>query len=349
MLLPNPKITKSNSKPLIEAYLVGFGRVKGMSVLVTGGAGYIGSHVVRLLEQKGEKVVVVDDLSEGFQARLPHATLVKLDLAAPDATQKLASVMTEHKVESVIHLAARKKVGESVERPDWYFEQNVGGMKDLLSAMQTAGVMKLVFSSSAATYGIPDVDQVDEDFDCKPINPYGQTKLEGERLAAEASKDWGLRQLSLRYFNVAGTGWPDLVDTQVANLVPIIFKSIQDGSSPQVFGTDWPTPDGSCVRDYVHVLDLAEAHIAALEYLDKPEREYQVFNVGTGQGSSVLDVIHEVAAVTGLKIEPDLKPRRAGDPAYLCADVSRIEKVLGWKAKHNLTDIISSVWKAQQN
>jgi UDP-glucose 4-epimerase len=256
--------------------------------------------------------------------------------------------MTENKVEAVIHLAARKKVGESVERPDWYFEQNVGGMKDLLSAMKTAGVMKLVFSSSAATYGIPDVDQVDEDFDCKPINPYGQTKLEGERLAAEATKNWGLRQLSLRYFNVAGTGWSDLVDTQVANLVPIIFKSIQAGTAPQVFGTDWPTPDGSCVRDYVHVLDLAEAHLAALEYLDEPDREYQVFNVGTGQGSSVLDVIHEVAAVTGLKIQPDLQPRRAGDPAYLCADVSRIERVLGWKAKHNLTDIITSVWKAQQ-
>jgi UDP-glucose 4-epimerase len=319
-----------------------------MSVLVTGGAGYIGSHVVRLLEQKGEKVVVVDDLSEGFQARLPRATLVKLDLAAPEARVQLASIMSEHNVDSVIHLAARKKVGESVERPDWYFEQNVGGMKDLLAAMKTSGVMKLVFSSSAATYGIPDVDQVDEDFDCKPINPYGQTKLEGEHLAAEASKDWGLRQLSLRYFNVAGTGWPDLVDTQVANLVPIIFKSLQEGRSPQVFGTDWPTPDGSCVRDYVHVLDLAEAHLAALEYLDEPKREYQVFNVGTGRGSSVLEVIHEVEAVTGQRIDPELKPRRAGDPAYLCADVSRIERVLGWKAKHNLNDIISSVWKAQQ-
>jgi UDP-glucose 4-epimerase len=349
MLLPNSKITKSNSKPLIEAYLVGFGRVKGMSVLVTGGAGYIGSHVVRLLEQKGEKVLVVDDLSEGFQTRLPHATLVKLDLADSNASEQLALIMAEHKVDAVIHLAARKKVGESVERPDWYFEQNVGGMKDLLTAMKTAGVMKLVFSSSAATYGIPNVDQVDEEFDCKPINPYGQTKLEGERLAAEAEANWGLRQLSLRYFNVAGTGWPDLVDTQVANLVPIIFKSIQDGTSPQVFGTDWPTPDGSCVRDYVHVLDLAEAHLAALDYLEEPHRDYQVFNVGTGQGSSVLDVIREVAAVTGVKIQPDLQPRRAGDPAYLCADVSRIERVLGWKAKHNLTDIISSVWKAQQN
>jgi len=318
-----------------------------MTVLLTGGAGYIGSHVGRLLQQRGEKVVVVDDLSEGIRARIGEAELVQLDLSEENATSSLAEVFRTHAVTSVIHLAARKKVGESVERPDWYELQNVGGMKNLLSAMESAGVKRLVFSSSAATYGMPDVDQVDEDFECKPINPYGQTKLDGEHLAQAAERNWGLRQVSLRYFNVAGTGWPELMDTQAANLVPIVFQSLAQGLPPRVFGNDFPTTDGTCVRDYVHVLDLAEAHLSALDYLDLEDRPYDVFNVGTGLGSSVLDVINEVASVTGEPIEPVIEPRRAGDPAALKADVSRIKKVLGWSAKHDLHDIISSVWKAQ--
>lgn len=317
-----------------------------MTVLVTGGAGYIGSHVVRLLKNRGETVVVADDLSEGIVARIGDTPLVQLDLAHDSAVDKLVDAFQKFQVTAVVHLAARKKVGESVERPDWYHAQNVGGLQNLLAAMKQAAVTKLVFSSSAATYGIPDVDQVNEDFDCQPINPYGQTKLDGEHLAQAAAKEWGLREVSLRYFNVAGTGWDDLVDTQIANLVPIIFKSLAEGKQPKVFGNDWPTADGTCVRDYVHVLDLAEAHLSALDYLDQTDREFDVFNVGTGEGSSVLDVINTVASVTGQQIVPDIEPRRAGDPAFLCADVSRIEAVLHWKAKHNLHDIISSVWKA---
>ena len=317
-----------------------------MAILVTGGAGYIGSHVVRLLQQRGEKVVVADDLSEGIVDRIGDTPLVKLDIAQSTAIRELQELIREHDVTAVIHLAARKKVGESVEKPDWYFEQNVGGIKNLLEAMRTTGVSKLVFSSSAATYGIPDVKQVPEEFDCKPINPYGQTKLDGEVLSREAFQSWGLRQVSLRYFNVAGTGWPELVDTQVANLVPIIFKQLAEGASPVVFGNDWPTPDGTCVRDYVHVLDLAEAHLRALDYLDSSEREFDVFNVGTGVGSSVLDVINEVAAVTRKAITPIISERRPGDPAYLCADVSRIEKALGWRAQRGLPEIIKSAWDA---
>ena len=317
-----------------------------MTVLVTGGAGYIGSHVVRLLQNRGDAVVVVDDLSEAIVARIGETPLVQLDLASAGATSKLVETFHQFQVSAVVHLAARKKVGESVERPDWYHSQNVGGLENLLAAMEAAKVNKIVFSSSAATYGIPDVDQVDEDFDCRPINPYGQTKLDGEHLVQAASKNWGLREVSLRYFNVAGTGWDDLVDTQIANLVPIIFKSLADGKQPKIFGNDWPTKDGTCVRDYVHVLDLAEAHLSALDYLEKPDREFDVFNVGTGEGSSVLDVINTVASVTGQEIVSDIEPRRAGDPAFLCADVSRIEKVLNWRAKHNLHDIIASVWKA---
>ena len=320
-----------------------------MTVLLTGGAGYIGSHVARLLQQRGEKVVVVDDMSEGIQSRIVDAVLVQVDLSNPQAVTLLRETFRQHDVDSVIHLAARKKVGESVERPDWYEEQNVGGMKNLLEAMKRSGVNKLVFSSSAATYGMPDVDQVDEDFECKPINPYGQTKLDGERLAQSAAKEWGLREVSLRYFNVAGTGWPELMDTQAANLVPIVFQSLAKGLAPRVFGNDFPTPDGTCVRDYVHVLDLASAHLAALDYLNRDDHAFDVFNVGTGTGSSVLDVIQEVALVTGKTIEPIIEARRPGDPAALKANVSRIEKVLGWKAKHNLNDIISSVWKAQSH
>jgi len=326
---------------------MGFGSLKAMTILLTGGAGYIGSHVVRLLQQRGEEVVVLDDLSEGIVARIGNARLVQLDLAGSDSVEKLVRVFQEEKVHAVIHLAARKKVGESVERPDWYEEQNVGGIKNLLRAMKEAGVDRLVFSSSAATYGVPDVAQVDEDFDCKPINPYGQTKLDGERLAREASSQWGLREVSLRYFNVAGTGWPELMDTQTANLVPIVFQSLAQGVAPRVFGNDFPTPDGTCVRDYVHVLDLAEAHLAAIDYLERDERPFDVFNVGTGVGSSVFDVIREVSSVSETEIVPQIEPRRPGDPAYLAANVSRIREVLGWSAKHDLHDIIKSAWEAQ--
>jgi UDP-glucose 4-epimerase len=318
-----------------------------MTILLTGGTGYIGSHVVRLLQQRGDEVVVVDDLSEGIEARIGNTKLVRLDLAANDSVEKLNRVFAEQKVHAVIHLAARKKVGESVERPDWYEKQNVGGMKNLIQAMRESAVDRLVFSSSAATYGVPDVAQVDEDFDCKPINPYGQTKLDGERLSQSAAKDWGLRQVSLRYFNVAGTGWQELMDTQAANLVPIVFQSLAQGVSPRVFGNDFPTPDGTCVRDYVHVLDLAQAHLAAIDYLERDERPFDVFNVGTGVGSSVLEVIQEVASVSQTEIVPIIEPRRPGDPAALAANVSRIQNVLGWRAKHNLHDIIKSVWEAQ--
>jgi len=318
-----------------------------MTVLLTGGAGYIGSHVARLLQQRGEQVVIVDDMSEGIQSRIGNAILVQVDLADESSVELLADTFKTYDVTAVVHLAARKKVGESVERPEWYEEQNVGGLKNLLAAMKLAHVDRLVFSSSAATYGVPDVDQVDENFDCKPINPYGQTKLDGEKLVQAASKDWGLREVSLRYFNVAGTGWPELMDIQAANLVPIVFQSLAKGESPRVFGNDFPTPDGTCVRDYVHVLDLASAHLAAIDYLENEQRDFDVFNVGTGVGSSVLEVINEVAKVSGQPIVPIIEPRRPGDPAALKADVRRIKEVLGWSAKHDLHDIIESVWKAQ--
>lgn len=317
-----------------------------MKVLVTGGAGYIGSHVVRSLAERGDSVVIVDDLSEGLLPRVAPHQLLSLDIASEGAIEALVDFMKSEKVEAVIHLAARKKVGESVEKPEWYYSQNIGGQANLLMAMREANVRKLVFSSSAATYGMPDVDQVTEDTECRPINPYGETKLIGEQLVSRSAVAWGLRGVNLRYFNVAGAGWPDLADTAVANLIPIVFSAIRSGKTPKVFGDDYQTPDGSCVRDYVHVQDLALAHLAALDYLESESREYNTFNVGTGLGSSVFKVLEEIRKVSGVDFKLEVVPRRAGDPPYLCADVNRIKRTLGWQAKYGLHEIVESAWTA---
>jgi UDP-glucose 4-epimerase len=320
-----------------------------MKILVTGGAGYIGSHVIRQLVAEGHEPVALDDLTNGIKDRLGETPLVQLDLASPNATAELVKAFKEHSIEGVIHLAARKAVGESVERPEFYYQQNINSVANLLLAMRESKVMNMVFSSSAATYGSPDVDLVNEAYLARPINPYGETKLVGEWMMADAARAWGLKTVSLRYFNVAGAGFDDLADTSVANLIPIAFNAIKNNQPIQVFGTDWPTPDGSCVRDYIHVLDLADAHIAALDYLDQDVREHSVFNVGTGKGSSVLAVIDTIHKVIGRDFEVDLVDRRPGDPAFLSADVSRIEKTLGWKAKQSLEDIVSSHYKASLN
>ena len=246
----------------------------------------------------------------------------------------------------MVHLAALKQVGESVEKPEEYFLKNLGGQANLLTAMKNTGVKKFVFSSSAASYGVPDVDLVSEEQTPQPINPYGQTKLIGEWMAANAETAWGLRHVNLRYFNAAGAGWDDLADTQVLNLIPIVFEAIKNKSKPKVYGSDYNTPDGSCIRDYVHVLDLAQAHIKALDYLEQDKREFNTFNVGTGFGSSVIEVLEQIRETTAIDFEHEVVARRAGDPARLIADASRIEKIMGWKAKNSLVEIIDSAWKA---
>ena len=321
-----------------------------MTVLVTGGAGYIGAHVVRLLQRRGNQVVVVDDLSTGSVGRVGDVPLISINIAADDARDQLATTMSEHGVDSVIHIAAKKQVGESATRPAWYYHQNVGGTANLLLAMQQAQVTKMMFSSSAATYGLPDLPEgslIHEDGGNRPISPYGETKLVCEWMIRAAGPAWGLRSVNLRYFNVAGAGWDDLGDPGIFNLIPIVMRQLLTGDKPQIFGDDYPTPDGTCVRDYVHVLDLADSHLAALDYLDRADRLYDVFNVGTGTGASVIEVLEQVAESTGYSVEPAVIARRPGDPASLVADVTRIQDVLGWKASNSdLATIVDSAWSA---
>ena len=315
-----------------------------MKLLVTGGAGYIGSHVVRLAEAAGAEVTVVDDLSTGITSRIT-CPLQQIELSQDLAIEQLTKLMSDTKFDAVIHLAARKQVGQSVEQPERYYKDNVGGLANLLTAMRATGTKKIVFSSSAATYGMPDVDTVSEDYPGKPINPYGETKLVGEWLVRAASV-WGLRSVNLRYFNVAGTGFADLADTAALNLIPIAIEQIRSGKNPIVFGDDYPTPDGSCIRDYVHVHDLAAAHIRAVEYLESEDRPFDTFNVGTGIGASVFEVLTALRAASGIEFEIEVGSRRPGDPPRLVADVSRIEKVLGFRCEKDLSEIVQSAWDA---
>ncbi|MCT1955841.1 MULTISPECIES: UDP-glucose 4-epimerase GalE [Dermabacter] len=317
-----------------------------MTTLVIGGAGYIGAHVVQLLLERGESVAVVDDLSTGFRNRIGDAPLIEQDVTADGAVEVLEREMRERGVKAVIHFAAHKQVGESVEKPEMYWHDNIGGLANVLDAAARAGVRDFVFSSSAAVYGTPDVDLVDEELECRPINPYGATKYVGEWMLADAERAHGMRTVALRYFNVAGAGSPELADTLVMNLVPIVLDTLERGKSPKVFGNDYDTPDGTCIRDYVHVEDLADAHVAALGYLENDEREHRVFNVGTGKGSSVLEVIDAIGRAMDIEITPEIAPRRAGDPARLVCSTERIEKALGWKSSKDLDDIVRSAVEA---
>lgn len=316
-----------------------------MRVVVTGGAGYIGAHLVHLLAARGEDVVVVDDLSTGRSERLPSAvSLVRAELGAP-ATRAAVRVALAG-ADAVVHLAARKQVGESVERPLHYQQQNVDGLADLLRAVSEEGVPRLLFSSSAAVYGDTSADRVHESHPTRPVNPYGRTKLEGEWMLADVAAVTGLRHTSLRYFNVAGAAAPELGDPGVLNLVTIALDRWSRGEPVTVHGDDFPTPDGTGVRDYVHVQDLAEAHVVALDALD--DAPPAAVNIGTGQGTSVRQMLDALAAHVAGASPATVGPRRAGDPAAVVADVALAERVWGWRARLGVADIAASAVAARR-
>jgi UDP-glucose 4-epimerase len=313
-----------------------------MTWLVTGGAGYIGAHVVRSMVDSGTAVVAVDDLSTGAADRVQGAPLV---VGSVLDRPLLDRIMAEHDVTGVVHIAAKKQVGESVEDPLKYYRENLTGLGTLLEACRDARVDRFVFSSSAATYGLPDVDLVTEDVPGVPLSPYGETKLVGEWLMRDCATAFGLRYMSLRYFNVAGAASPDLGDPGVFNLIPMVFRELDSGLRPKVFGNDYPTPDGTCVRDYVHVADIAEAHLAAARALDSGASP-ATYNIGRGEGSSVLEVIGVIGKVTGLDVTPEFVDRRPGDPARVVAAVDRIRDGLGFTATRDLEDMVESAWTA---
>ena len=312
--------------------------------LLTGGAGYIGAHVARDLLASGREVVVLDDLSTGHRDRVPaDATFVQASVLDTTAVR---DALTTHHVTGVIHLAAKKAVGESVEKPLLYFRENVGGMTSLLQAMSDAGTPCIVYSSSAAVYGEPPWSPISEDTPCAPLSPYGQTKLIGEWMVKDEAVARPLSWVALRYFNVAGAGAPELGDTSVNNLIPMVFGALDRGEPPQVFGSDYPTTDGSCIRDYIHVSDLSEAHVAAAALCEAGDAA-AVFNVGTGEGASVWEVMGTVSDVVGRDVGAVAVERRPGDPPELVASVDRIRAELGWSATRSLRDMVASSWAAR--
>ena len=314
-----------------------------MTWLITGGAGYIGAHVARAMAEAGERVVALDDLSAGVPARLPAE--VPLVRGSSLDGELLKRVFAEHGVTGVVHLAARKQVAESVAQPTRYYRENVGGLVTLLDAVAGAGIARFVFSSSAAVYGDPGVDLITEDTPCAPVNPYGETKLAGEWLVRAAGKAHGISTVCLRYFNVAGAAAPELADTGVFNIVPMVFDRLTRDDAPRIFGDDYPTPDGTCVRDYIHVADLAEAHLAAARRLAGGVPGDLTVNIGRGEGVSVRELITAIGEVTGDRRPPLVEDRRPGDAPRAVASAARAAEELDWTARRGVREMTESAWR----
>jgi UDP-glucose 4-epimerase len=315
-------------------------------ILVTGGCGYIGSHMVRVLRRARHEVIVLDDLSSGDAATVPAG----VDLVVGNVRDHalVTPLLRDRSVEAIFHFASRIQVGESVVDPRLYFRDNLGAAIDLLESALDAGVGRFVLSSTAAVYGSPVRVPLDEDHPLDPINPYGETKLAIERMLARYATAYGLKYAALRYFNAAG-GLADegLGERHVpeTHLIPLVIDAAT-GARPAitVFGTDYPTPDGTCIRDYIHVADLAEAHLAALDHLERGGPSL-AFNLGTGQGHSVREVIQAVESVSGRKVPVVFGARRDGDPPVLVASAKRAEGVLGWRARRpSLREIVADAW-----
>jgi UDP-glucose 4-epimerase len=316
-----------------------------MTWLVTGGAGYIGAHVVGAMQAAGEDVVVLDDLSTGFRHRLGDVPLVVgnvLDRSLVEDT------MRSYGVHGIVHMAAKKAVEDSLRRPSYYYEQNVEGLRRLLAAAIDTDVNSFVFSSSAAVYGSTDVDRVGEDLVCQPINPYGRSKLIGEWMVEDCAVEGRLRFANLRYFNVAGSATPELADSGESNLVPMVFRRLSERRAPLIFGDGYATPDGTCIRDFVHVSDVASAHVAAARALADGTVSALTANIGTGRGVSVREMVQTIREVTHTAeeawSEPNVVAARPGDPASVVASSARIEDVLGWRARFEVRDMVASAW-----
>jgi UDP-glucose 4-epimerase len=317
-----------------------------MRVIVTGGAGYIGSHMVRTLQRAGHPLVVVDDLSTGHREAIPgDVPFVQADVAD---RARVTEVMRSHRAEAVVHFASRIQVGESVVNPRLYYTGNLGASIALLESALDAGVTHFILSSTAAVYGQPVRIPIDETHPTTPVNPYGETKLAVERMLGSYAHAYGLKYAALRYFNAAGADAESLGERHEpeTHLIPIVLQAAAGKRGPvTVYGTDYDTPDGTCIRDYVHVNDLCDAHLATLDYLARGG-ESGAFNLGTGVGHSVKQVIGVAERVSGRSVPVVYGPRREGDPARLVASAARAAERLGWRAKRpSLEDIIADAWR----
>ncbi len=323
-----------------------------MTILVTGGAGYIGSHAVLTLQNAGYEVIVLDNLVYGHQDLVETVLQAKLIVGDTCDRALLQQVFSQYKIDAVMHFAAYAYVGESVTQPAKYYQNNVVGTFTLLEAMLEAGVNNLVFSSTCATYGEPDSVPIKEEQPQNPINPYGATKLMVERMLQDFSRAYDFRSVCLRYFNAAGAD-PEARLGEDHNpethLIPLVLQTaLGNRESISIFGTDYDTPDGSCVRDYIHILDIAQAHILALEYLLQ-DGKTDVFNLGNGNGFSVKQVIETARKVTGKEIKVQMSDRRPGDPPVLVGSAAKARNILGWQPQYpNLEDIIAHAWQWHQ-
>ncbi|HVP45908.1 MAG TPA: UDP-glucose 4-epimerase GalE [Bryobacteraceae bacterium] len=322
--------------------------MKRSCILVTGGAGYIGSHTAHLLGQQGYDVTVVDNLSRGQRHNADPERLRVVDIGD---TEGLCRIFTERSFDAVIHFAAYIAVGESMRLPELYFTNNVSGSLSLLTAMVRSGVRHLVFSSTAAVYGMPAAVPIKEDAPYAPVNPYGESKVMVEKILHWFDVVHGLRSISLRYFNASGADPEGKLGEEhepETHLIPLLFRAILTGRPVTIFGEDYPTPDGTCIRDYIHVSDLAQAHIVALEWLMGGGGS-DAFNVGTGSGYSVRQVVRAVEEITGKKVPYVVGPRREGDPAELVADSAKLRRALKWTPRYSdLHDIVSTAWNFEQ-